>query len=148
MESPFDNLRENGNGSGKFSILYLEPILDSYSQTYKHVLTFSDMPEGPISDMVRRISLPRLSPFQTTGVDSPFMNCTFILSRYRNGSGNCCRGKEWMGAEDIPSVFSYLVSNGYTIDTSLTKLLHKSEINFVKPLSGNRKMICMFSWKI
>ena len=55
-----------------------------------------------------------------------------------------------MGADDIPAVLSYLQSNGYTIDTSITKMLFKSRavIGGVAEsrMSGDRKMICMVSY--
>jgi hypothetical protein len=52
-----------------------------------------------------------------------------------------------MGADDIPSVLAYLNSNGYKVDTGLTKMLFKSRITIggvsETRLSGDRKMICM-----
>ena len=54
-----------------------------------------------------------------------------------------------MGADDIPSIFSYLSSNGYTVDTQLTKMLFKSDVvngSSQNRLSGNKKMICMIRY--
>jgi len=55
----------------------------------------------------------------------------------------------YMGADDIPSVLSYLIENGYKVDTSMTKMLQNSEINIGGPaetrMSGRRKMICAFT---
>ena len=56
----------------------------------------------------------------------------------------------YMGADDIPSVLSYLMENGYKVDTSMTKMLQNSEINIGGPaetrMSGRRKMICAFTF--
>jgi hypothetical protein len=53
-----------------------------------------------------------------------------------------------MGADDIPSIFGYLRTQGYSIDNDLTKMMNTSrvEIGGVSEMrfSGDRKMICMF----
>jgi hypothetical protein len=52
-----------------------------------------------------------------------------------------------MGADDIPSVLAYLVSNGYKVDTSMTKMLNHGRVMIggvsETRFSGDRKMICM-----
>lgn len=102
--------------------IYLEPFLNTYQ--YQTIVTL-DYPEGPIQSRILRINAPSLSPFQTFS-----NNCKYVLTK-ENG---------YMTKEDIPEVFSYLVQNGYTIDTSLTKLL--------QPITktGNRTMICMVNY--
>jgi hypothetical protein len=56
----------------------------------------------------------------------------------------------FMTAEDIPALFSYLETNGYIIDRSLTQILIDSKINIggasACRYSGNRQMVCMFSY--
>lgn len=151
MESPFANTNSS-------VVMYLEPYLNSYYKSYQNIITFSDMPTGPLADMVSMISAPKLSPFQQS---SPFTsnvnNCMYVLLRYpksqgggRVGSGALKRSDIFMGAEDIPSVFGYLRTHGYSIDTELTKMMNKSriEIGGVSDVrySGDRKMICMFSF--
>lgn len=140
LESPFDK-------QNSMITLYLEPILDTYQNTYLNVLTLSGIPNGPLSTMTRQINAPKLSPFQTSStITSPFPNCMYILTRYPNKTTN-----NWMLEDDIPSVFSYLRNNNYTIETSLTKLMTKNNItsnNSQKRLSGNRKTICIFSYSV
>jgi len=150
MESPFANTNSS-------VVMYLEPYLNSYYKSYQNIITLSDMPAGPLADMVSMISAPKLSPFQQS---SPFAsnvhNCMYVLLRYPKsqggagvGSGALKRSDMFMGADDIPSVFGYLRTHGYSIDTELTKMMNKSrvEIGGVSNLrySGDRKMICMFS---
>ena len=153
MESPFSSSRTN--------VMYLEPLLNSYYQTYQNVITFSQCPVGPIKDMVTTVNPPKLSPFQTA---SPFFNpgygrasgvgysgCVHVLMRYpcRGCSATPKNTDAYMGADDIPSVLSYLMENGYKVDTSMTKMLQNSDINIGGPadtrLSGRRKMICAFT---
>jgi hypothetical protein len=159
MESPFG--QGNGKGNGTF-VLYLEPILNTYYKTYQNIITVSDMPHGPLADMVTLINLPKLSPFQEAGVFSaPSLgrgmgSCVNVLLRYpKSGTGTGTGrtiGKNtdhFLGADDIPSVLGYLVSNGYKVDTSITKMLQNSRVliggSSERRFSGDRKMICIVS---
>jgi len=148
-------LSMNGNNESPFSsssgsvVLYLEPVLNSYFKSYQNILTVSAMPSGPLKNMVFRIKFPKLSEFSTF---SPFssvsIECgTYVLGRYTR-SVNMSNSDSFMYADDIPSVLSYLVANGYTIDTSLTTMLQKSEIRIGgnNGYSGNRRMVCMFTY--
>lgn len=144
------------NNSSMTIVMYIEPFLNTFYKTYQNIITLSSMPTGPLSNMVSIIPSPKLSPFQNT---SPFSNnpnnCLYVLLRYpknsSRGSGNSAIKfrDSFMFAEDIPSVFSYLRTNGYIIDTDLTKMMNKSRISIGgvadNRLSGDRKMICMFS---
>jgi len=188
-ESPFDN---NGGGhrhGGSF-VLYLEPILNSYYQSYQNIITVSTIPPGPLSRLVSKIDMPKLSPYQQAAAyASPFYNgcnCVNALMRYpcdgyggsgvftplhisnaslhRKVGGNECKGNvttritnaqrcknadAFMGADDIPAVFSYLMNNGYTVDTSISKMMFQSRamVGGVsdRRLSGDRKMIAFIS---
>jgi hypothetical protein len=146
-------LSMNGNNESPFAassgsvVLYLEPFLNTYLKSYQNILTVSAMPSGPLKNMVSRIKFPKLSEFS-----SPFsslsIECgTYVLGRYTS-SINMSNSDCFMYADDIPSVLSYLVANGYTIDTSLTTMLQKSEIRIGgnNGASGNRRMVCMFTY--
>ena len=152
MNSPFGK-------SNRTFVLYLEPVLNSYYQTYQNIITISTMPPGPLADMVTMINLPKLSPFQEAGsFSNPAMGrgfcCTHVLLRYPKsecGVSNVL-GKNtdvFMGADDIPSVLGYLKTNGYTVDTSLTKMMFQGPIKIGgasdQRFSGDRKMICFAS---
>jgi hypothetical protein len=142
-ESPFEKYQS------KTVILYVEPLLDTYNKTYVSALTLNAMPDGPLSNTVRIYNTPILSPFQTftNTINSPD-NCTYIIMKYPKGNKSI--SNNWMLSEDIPTIFSYLQSNNYTIDTSLTKLMNHSQVNLggVSQIkrTGNRRMVCMFSF--
>jgi hypothetical protein len=145
----------NGNNESPFSsssgsvVLYLEPVLNSYFKSYQNILTVSSLPSGPLKNMVSRIKFPKLSEFSTFSPFSPAsIECgTYVLGRYTS-SINMTNSDAFMYADDIPSVLSYLQTNGYTIDTSLTTMLQKSEIRIGGNTSdsGNRRMVCMFTY--
>jgi hypothetical protein len=141
MESPF------ARPSSSF-ILYLEPVLNTYYQTYQNVITLNKIPPGPLADMVTQISTSKLSPFQQAPImnNSPY-NCAFVLLRYPKSSGLSIKNSDYfMTADDIPSVLSYLQDNGYVIDTTITTLLNKSKLPIGgvsdSKITGNRKLIC------
>jgi hypothetical protein len=55
--------------------------------------------------------------------------------------------KNWenlMLVDEVPDLISFLVSNGYTVDTSITKMLNQSEIRF-DTYTGN-KLICIITY--
>jgi len=142
-ESPFEKYQK------KTAVLYVEPLLDTYNKTYVSALTVNIIPDGPIKQMVRVFNTPTLSPFQTfTNSIHNGDNCTFIIMKYPNGNKGI--SKNWMLEEDIPTIFSYLQQNNYSIDTSLTKLINHSQVNLggVSQIkrTGNRRMVCMFSF--
>lgn len=127
--SPFDATRS--------FVIYLEPLLNTFHKTYQTVITLSIVPNGPIRNMVKPISAPKLSPFQmANSVDVPY-RCTNVLMRFPNTSQmnayDC-----YMGEEDIPSVISYLRENQYVVDTDITDILYKSGMMNV----NNKRMIC------
>lgn len=145
----------NGNHESPFSsssgsvVLYLEPVLNSYFKSYQNILTVSSVPSGPLKNMVSRIKFPKLSEFSTFSSFSPAsIECgTYVLGRYTS-SINMSNSDAFMYADDIPSVLSYLQTNGYTIDTSLTTMLQKSEVRIGGNTGayGNRRMVCMFTY--
>jgi hypothetical protein len=151
------------SGAGSF-VLYLEPVLNPYYQSYQNIITLNIMPPGPLSEMVTMVNVPILSTFQASArYASPFYtgeNCIFVLLRYKKyilggvGSGSFKNANSFMGADDIPAVFSYLNTHGYTIDTSLTKMMYQSRVDIGgvsdSRLSGDRKMIAMVhrNWSI
>ena len=145
-ESPF------AKSNSSFT-LYLEPILNTYFQTYQNIITVSTIPPGPLANMVAQITTPKLSPFQQAPLftNNPF-NCTYALLRYpvQSSLSTIKNTDYFMGADDIPSIISYLQDNGYIIDAAITTLLFKSKIPIGgvsdSRISGNRKLIITVSF--
>ena len=102
--------------------LNLEPIL--INNEYLDVLTLNRMPDGPIATMVKQIRTQNLSIFEQGLNKNP---CKYALF---DPSTN-----EYNTKDDIPLIFSYLVDNGYTIDTQMTKLYKVH----------SKTLICLFS---
>lgn len=148
MESPFYPSGSTASTTSGSFTLYLEPILDSYSQTYRQVITLSSMPPGPLASMVKIMSLPKLSPFvsYTNNQSELGFGCSYILMRYPNSHSHPNKKTfDYMYSEDIPAVFSYLTNNGYTIDNSITKMMNGSRI-LVGSGSNDKRLICFVSF--
>ena len=154
MESPFK--KQNST-----IVMYLEPFLNSYTKNYQNIITLSDMPDGPLANMVTMISSPKLSPFQYLNNGNNVNNCIYVLLRYPKqscgfggggGNGGIKHPDFFMGADDIPSIFGYLRTNSYSIDIETTKMMNKSRVLIGgvsdTRFSGDRKMICMFSYSV
>ena len=117
------------------------PFYDERNQCYKKIIRINKMPTGNLTHIVKRIRSPRLSHFDTY-----------------DGYGDCCGGSgsnntpcifaifnpnhknKLLTVDEIPDLMTFLVDNGYTIDTSITKMLMKSN---VKP---SNDLICYVSY--
>lgn len=111
-----------------------QPFYDQYNQCYKNIMMVNLEPQGPLSRLVRRLRLPRLSPFQREGPCNPIQKCGLALQSIRGFQldTGCCNkynsGCDLMTPDEIPDLISFLQSNGYQIETQITNMLLQSEI--------------------
>jgi len=94
--------------------IYCQPYYDTKNQEYRNIITINAMPKGPLASMVRRVKFDPVSPYKCDG-----QSCGYAIM---NGCNN------FMPMHELPTLFSFLMSNGYKIDTSLTKMLNASEV--------------------
>lgn len=135
-ESPF-------TATSSFTV-YVEAYLDTYNKEYLNIITVDKMPTGPLAPLIVYISSQKLSPFQSQCAFSN--NCAMAISRYYN-KGACKKGNRFLLAEDIPSLLSFLQANGYSIDTTITKMIQRSNINIGNTACDNKKkMVCIVSY--
>ena len=124
------------------------PYYDHITQCYQKVIKISPAPppNSPLNAIIKRVGPIRLSQFQ---VNSAFSGC--------GGSGcgasgcsnltQCCnllitsvRDKHRiMCVDEIPSLFEFLIMNGFKIDTSITKMMQASNVKL------SNDLICFFS---
>lgn len=91
-------------------------------------------PQGPLRSLVRRIKLPRLSPFDSINNNCNYIQkCGLAIQNIANNginaginAGVAC---DLMSPNDIPNLISFLLANGYQIDTQLTNMLNQSLTN-------------------
>lgn len=121
--------------------LFSQPYLDTYNKCYKNIVVINLLPQGPLADLVRFTKFPPLSEFKTPGPCSPIKQCGYALMSL----GGCNMGcEDLMVVDEVPNLISFLVSNGYSVDTSITKMFNQSEIRF-DTNTGN-KLICFITY--
>ena len=125
--------------------LFSQPYLDTYNQCYKNIVVTNLLPLGPLSEIVRFVNFPPLSEFKQPGPCSPLKQCGYALISLGGCSTGCGKnGSNLMITDEVPDLISYLVSNGYSVDTSITKMFNTSEIRF-DTNTGN-KLICFVTY--
>ena len=123
--------------------LFSQPYLDTYNKCYKNIVVINLPPQGPLADLVRLVKFPPLSEFKQPGPCSPLKQCGYALMSL-GGCNMGCKGEDLMVVDEVPNLISYLVSNGYSVDTSITKMFNTSEIRF-DTNTGN-KLICFVTY--
>jgi hypothetical protein len=129
--------------SSKTVSLFSRPYLDTYNQCYKNIITVNLTPQGPLAKFVRRIQLPVLSEFKQPSPCNRLEKCCLALTSLNN---DCCNknGSNLMDVDEVPNLISFLVSNGYSVDTSITKMFNQSEIRF--QTDNENKLICFITY--
>jgi len=132
-------------GHTRSYILSIRVFLDTCNGCYKNVITINTLPEGPLRNLVGKLQMPQLSPFKT---QTACTGCAYVLYSANDGytcntgyNDKQCYNGNIMNESHIPELFSFLMSNGYTIDTGLTKLLNKSEIKM-----NDDKVLCFITY--
>ena len=115
--------------------LFSRPYYNPCSQCYYNIITMNLPPRGPLLKLTKRITMYPLSPFKTPGDCGRIQTCGLALRTLR-GFGNFCNNNnnnlcsDLMTVDEIPDLFSFLMSHGYKVDTSITKMLNQSSIRF------------------
>jgi hypothetical protein len=111
--------------------LFSRPYLDTYNQNYKNIVTINLPPKGPLGKFVRTVKFSPLSQFKfpSNYNYNRGQSCGLGLISL-NQYNNSCKGQGLMSVDEVPDLFSFLLSNGYKIDTSLTKMMNTSDIRF------------------
>ena len=139
-ESPFEQ-SEYG-----MTTMYVESFLNTYTKEYQSIITLSNTSIGPVSRLVHRMRRSHLSEFNMKNRRDFDINnqCMLALCRFPVNSRNFSikRDDAFMTEDDIGSVFSYLQSRGYIIETQLTKITNK----FGGNAHDSRRVVCVFTY--
>ena len=130
------------NQAAKTVTLFSQPFLDTYNQCYKNIVTINLIPQGPLAQLVRKVQFPPLSQFKQPGPCSRINNCGLALTALNNICNKGCSG--FMVVDEVPNLMSFLLSNGYSINTSITKMLNTSDIRF--ETENANKIICLVTY--
>jgi len=141
-----------------YSILSV-PFYDARLQQYTKIMCINAAPVGPLAARVKTVRPPRLS-----GLSAPQnhpCNCLHALcgssacgsSSSLGGSslsalGGSSLGGSFLTPDDLPELFAFLATNGYTVDLGLTKLAakHQSGSNNCNNTNAH-SLVCLISYK-
>ena len=108
-------------------LLSVQPFLDQHFKCYKNIITININPEGPLKNYVKRINPPKLSPFKERSPCCDEPQCILALKSINDPSKLMC-------VDEIPSLLAFLTTNKYEIDTSITKIMMKSDVKLQNKL--------------
>jgi hypothetical protein len=97
------------------------PFYDIRQQQYIKILCVNAAPTGALASRVRLIRPPRLS-----GLCDP-NNAGRCIHAIMTATGTAAAAADYMTPDDLPELFAFLMTNGYTVDTGLTKLAAKHQ---------------------
>lgn len=107
-----------------------QPYYDRFNKCYKNILTINGIPEGPLRNFVTSVHLTKLSEYHVDTPCNPIPTCCYALSNVCLGLGSImssCK-ENLMTPNEIPNLISYLLSNGYQIETQISNFLNASSV--------------------
>ena len=133
--------------------LFSQPYYDPCSQCYLNIVTMNLLPRGPLLKLTRRVKLYPLSEFKEAGNCTRLQTCSIGLRSMRflygfaggGGYNNSYSCSDLMTVEEVPDLFSFLLSNGYTIDTSVTKMMNQSSIRY--KTNNSNELIALITYQ-
>ena len=112
--------------------LYSRPFYKSCDQCYIKILTIDREPENLLSNITKKVSFEKLSPFKQPGPCEKVERCGYAIMNPNNTS-------EFATIHDLAVIFTWLQDNLFTVNTAITTMLNQSEIR------TNNKLICYIS---
>ena len=101
------------------------PFYDSFSQSYRNIYVVDRKPDGKFASITRQVHAPKLSPFISNENNCCNHKCIYAIYDPDNLHQFLC-------IEKLGTLFSYLTTNGYSIDTTLTTMMNTSRVEFMK----------------
>ena len=102
--------------------LYSKTYLDPYTKEYKNIITISSAPKGELSNLIRKTIFETLSRFKKREA-----GCSLLFRSFKFYN----------------EVMTFLASNGYEIDTELTKMINTNK----NMIDNDQKLIAFIIYK-
>jgi len=137
-----------------YSILSV-PFYDARLQQYTKILCINAAPVGPLAARVKTVRPPRLS-----GLSAPqnhpcnclhALCCSSLCCSSLSALGGSSLGGSFLTPDDLPELFAFLATNGYTtngytVDLGLTKLAAKHQPGSSSGANAH-SLVCLISYK-
>jgi hypothetical protein len=112
------------------------PFYDARQQQYTKILCVNSAKvAGPLAARVKTVRPPRLSGLNQGNQGN---HCIHALTSF---SG-------YMTPDDLPELFAFLATNGYTVDLGLTKLAAKHQSNGGGTDANANALVCLVSYTV
>jgi hypothetical protein len=92
-------------------------LVQQRDKCYRNALVINKIPDGPLSNIIKTTKREKLSVFKQNC--SPCSKNDTCMNIVLNPSNK----EEYLFEEDLVELITFLVENGYTIDTKLSKLM-------------------------
>lgn len=138
--------------------LFSQPYYDPCSQCYLNIITMNLPPRGPLLKITRRVKLYPLSEFKEPSNCTRLQTCGLGLRSLRflpefggfggggtGGYNNSYSCSDLMTVDEVPDLFSFLLSNGYSIDTRITKMMNQSSIRY--KTNNSNELIALITYQ-
>ena len=114
----------------EFHSIFSMPFYLSNDECYTKVLTLDRMPSqgSPLNQIVKRVTIPKLSQFQQATPCNPIERCGNIIIKPG------CSCTDYARESDLPLIFTFLSQNGYVINTNITQMLNQGDVSSDFPL--------------
>lgn len=132
-----------------YSILSV-PFYDARRQQYTKILCINAVPvAGALAPHVKTVRPPRLSGLCNNNANGNNKCIHALLTSCAPAAPAapvCC---DYMTPEQLPELFAFLATNGYTVDTGLTKLAAKHQSGggcFSNANANANSLVCLISY--
>jgi hypothetical protein len=122
-----------------YSVLSV-PFYDARQQQYTKILCINVVPVGALATRVKTIRPPRLSGLSSASGLLCNNKCIHALTR----ADGIISGSDYMTPDELPELFAFLASNGYTVDLGLTKLAAKHQSG--GGACSSNSLVCLVSY--
>ena len=111
-----------------YSILSV-PYYKSNRQCYVKVLTLdrNPPPKSILNKILKKTNFQKISPFKELNDCERNNSCRNIFINPYNYN-------EFAEINDIPAVFSWLITNNFSIDTNITQMLNNGTVRMSNPI--------------
>jgi hypothetical protein len=114
------------------------PFYDARQQQYTKILCVNSAKVvGPLADRLKTVR-----PLRLSGLNQGATHCIHVLTSF---SG-------YMTPDDLPELFAFLATNGYTVDLGLTKLAAKHQSNGggtnANANANANALVCLISYTV
>tara|TARA_A100001015_G_C14605840_1_gene562237 strand:+ start:149 stop:517 length:369 start_codon:yes stop_codon:yes gene_type:complete len=114
-----------------FTIIYY----DNICQTYKPIVCINKIPNGNLKNYVKKITNPKLSPFQTNNEDYCDNSCLIAIISFNNCD-------QYLNPNNLNELYEFMLNNNYSINYEFTNLINETKNRNI----NNKKLIMYISY--